>query len=352
MRYAKTGVTTMTSRKLTVVEAQPKAVATTAQLEALIELIAPTGGGGMVAATSARVYRDTFKRWKRWAAANKVDALALNYNTVAAYLAERETTKASRQRELSALRKLAEVLAIVDYSNPARKAALDSLKLLKLRAAAEGIGQERQRRALNPAEADRMLRYWREVPLADPEAKPSKRPTGATWPTLAKRNRAIVATLLLTGLRRAELATLRWEAIDFHNGTITVRHGKGDKPRQAAIYGAEALEALKAWQLAQPAGYGYVFVNLRKGGHFTTDKPMTATSIYRIVAATALAAAVGHVKPHDLRRTLATELLTTGEAVHNVSAQLGHSDSSTTLNNYAVETEARERRKRGKVRYG
>jgi integrase len=79
---------------------------------------------------------------------------------------------------------------------------------------------------------------------------------------------------------------------------------------------------------------------------------MTATSIYRIVTATALLARLGHVKPHDLRRTLATELLNTGETVHNTGAQLGHADSSTTLNNYAVAAEAVDRRKRGKVRYG
>jgi len=343
----------MTSRKLTVVEAQPKAVATTAQLEALIELIAPTGGGsGMVAASSARVYRDTFKRWARWAADNGLDAMALNYTTVADYLRNRPATKASQQRELAALRTLAKVLAVVDYANPARKAAYESLKLLKLRTTAEAVKRERQRRALNPAEAYNMLRVWRDVPTIEAGSKPKDRPRGAVWPTVAKRNRAIVATLLLTGIRRAELAALRWEHIDFTAGTMAIRHGKGDKARDVAIYGQEALEALQAWQQAQPAGYGYVFVNLRKGGNFTGDKPMTATSIYRIVTATALLARLGHVKPHDLRRTLATELLNTGETVHNTGAQLGHADSSTTLNNYAVAAEAVDRRKRGKVRYG
>jgi integrase len=324
----------MTDKAMTTTEGRELTAA--ARLEALINMVAPEhGGSGMVAASSARVYRDTFKRWAKWAADNGLDPLSLNYSTVAAYMADRETSKASRQRELSALRTLAKLLAVVDYANPARKAALESLKLLKLRAAAEGVSQERQRRALGPAEADRMLRVW----AADPT------PSG-------KRNRAIIATFLLTGLRRAELAALQWASIDFHNGTIAVRHGKGDKPRDVAIYGAEALEALKAWQLAQPTGYKAVFVNLRKGDHFTGDKPMTTTSLYRIVTATAKAARVGHVKPHDLRRTLATELLSTGEAVHNVQAQLGHSDSSTTLNNYAVEADARERRKAGKLRYG
>jgi len=288
-----------------------------------------------VAATSARVYRDTFRRWEVWAADNGLAPLDLNYNTVSQYLTDREGTKASRQRELAALRKLAEVLAVVDFQNPARKAAYDSLKMLKVRNLAGETASERDRRALSPAEADRMLRVHADNPTAK-----------------GQRDRAIVATLLLTGLRRAEAAALRWANVDFQHGTITVRHGKGDKARQVAIYGQEAIDALRQWQLAQPSGYEYVFVNMRKGDNFTGDKPMTTTSIWRIVEATAEAAGIGHVKPHDLRGTLATELLSTGTPVHDVANQLGHANASTTLNNYATATEARERRKRGKVRYG
>jgi len=310
----------------------------------LVEMIAPDDPAvpGMVAPSSARVYRNTFAAWLRYAQSAGIDPLDLNFSTVRDFLTVTPGSRSTQQRRLSALRKLAEVAAIADPGNPFRRAAYDSLRLFKSKYAATGAGHERQRRALSPAEADRLLREaQRRVIEAEDHARAK-----------AKRDYAIVATLLLTGLRRAELAALRWHNIDFANGVITVRHGKGDKAREAAIYSQAALEALKAWQLEQPPGYSHVVVRVRRGGVFTEDRPVDTTTIWRVVANLAKAAGLGHLKPHDLRRTLATELLATGDPVHHVQAQLGHENASTTLDNYAVSVDARQRRKAGRVRYG
>ena len=45
------------------------------------------------------------------------------------------------------------------------------------------------------------------------------------------RNRAIMLLLCMSGLRNSELRRLCLSDLDFENGTITVRHGKGDKNR-------------------------------------------------------------------------------------------------------------------------
>jgi len=303
----------------------------------LVNMIAPDSerAAGIVAASSARVYRDTYTRWATWAADQGLDALDVNYNTVSAYLSDRDTTKASKQRELSALRTLAKTLSIVDFNNAVRKAAYESLQLLKVRATGDGKQHERARRALTPAEADRLLRVW----------------AGDDTP-LGLRNRALIVVLLLAGLRVSEAVALTWQDVDFDHGVIKVRHGKGDKYREAALYGSGSLDALRAWHMAQPAGYAHLFVSLRRGGHFCGDTPMSTVAAWGIVTATADRAGIGHVKPHDLRRSLATELLETGSPVHHVQTQLGHSDSSTTLNNYAVSVDARQRRKTGRVRFG
>lgn len=307
------------------------------EFEMLVAMIAPHDDNavGVVAHTSARVYRATYDAWLTWCDESGLDPLDVNFATVGQYLQDRAGTKSSQQRELSALRTLAKTLQIVDYQNPARAAAFESLKLLKVRSTADSRKSERERRALSPADADRLLRVWAE----------DDTPRG-------KRNRAIVAVALLAGLRRSELAALTWSDVDFTNGVIHVRHGKGDKMRDAALYGGEALDALKAWQMEQPMGYQFVFVGLRRGGHFTGDTAMSTTAIWQVVTETAKGAGIGHVKPHDLRRTLATELLETGAPVHHVQQQLGHTDSATTLNNYTGETDARQRRKAGRVRYG
>ena len=49
------------------------------------------------------------------------------------------------------------------------------------------------------------------------------------------RNRAIVILLCMSGLRKSELTSLRLSDLDFENGTISVRHGKGDKSRTVAF---------------------------------------------------------------------------------------------------------------------
>lgn len=313
---------------------------------ALVNMIAPQGDGaiGMVAATSARVYRVTYDRWLVWADGQGVDACDLNYNTVSAYLVDRLTdagqppTKATLQRELGALRKAAEVLAVVDYANPVRRAAYESLKLLRTRSIVASRTSERERRALSPAEADKLLRVW---PAVDPKE---------TSPVLAARNHAIITLLLMAGVRRGSLARLTWNDVDFENGTLALRHAKNDESGEVAIFGG--LEALRAWQMCQPSGYQFVFVPLRKGGHFTGDKPMTTTDLWRIVTETASRAGIGHVKPHDLRRTLLNELLSTGMPTHEVQHQALHKNASTTLNNYTGKADARARRKSGKIRYG
>ena len=307
----------------------------------LVAMIAPESGDGMVAASSARVYRATYAKWQAWAAAQGIAPLDLNYNTVQTFLGDHESAKATKQRQLSALRKLADVLAVLDFQNPARKAACESLKLLKVRNGGGTRQSNRQKRALPYREAQRLLDYWGDLPA---EQGPPQ--------AIRARNAAIMAVLLLTGVRRSELAALRWQDVDFENGVIHIASGKGDKARDVAVYGQTALDALKRWQIEQPSGYAFVFTRFAgRAGRFGPDKPMTAQAIYNIFTLTGERSGVGKTAPHDARRTLLTELLATGTPLQDVQAQAGHARGDTTLA-YAQAVDARQRRKQGRVRYG
>lgn len=285
-----------------------------------------------LAESSRRVYAVVYLKWYDWCEEYGITPLALTLGNIERFLISLPVTRATRERYLVALRKAAETLALVAYDVPEYKIAYEILK--KLKTPTKGAtDSERQKVALSPAQCECAINCW----------------NGDTNREL--RNRAIVAVLLLTGMRRAECAVLKWQDIDLHEGVIDVRHGKGDKRRDVAIYGEAALAALDAWKLAQGGSREYVFCAVTKGDNLGPDQPMDASTIYRAVKATEKRAGLDHFSPHDARRTMATELLETGDHVRDVQEQLGHAKAQTTLR-YAQTVDARERRKRGKVRYG
>ncbi len=282
--------------------------------------------------SSARVYHQTFAAWKLWTAANHLSPMDLNAPNVVQFLIDQPVTKATRQRMLSALRTLAEMLAVLDYQNPLRELAVRTLQRIKV--PSENLADnERPKRALTADEADLVLSVWAGESNQD------------------KRNRAIIAVLLSTGMRRSEAVALKWADIDLAEGVIYIRHGKGDKARDVAIYGDLAMNALIDWKKAQGSGRKYVFCTINKGDNLGPDRPMTPTSLYRMVKETEKLANIEHFSPHDARRTLITELLRTGTPLADAQAQAGHSQGQTTLR-YAQAADARQRRQKGHLRYG
>src|SRR5690606_37189886 len=99
---------------------------------------------------------------------------------------------------------------------------------------------------------------------------------------LSKRNRALLAVLFYTGVRRNELVNLTWQDIDLQNGLITIQHGKGDKSRTIPFAGNKAIKYLSEWRDVLPDDRNYVFPSIRKGGHIQNDKPMTTNAVWKI----------------------------------------------------------------------
>jgi integrase len=201
---------------------------------------------------------------------------------------------------LSALRKLARIAAL-DYTAPARRAAYKSLLLL--RASQEGVRDTiRQHRALTPGQTTRVLDTWDKSSL------------------IHTRNRALVALLFLTGIRRAEAAALRWDDIDLDEALIQIRHGKGDKPRIVVIAGQESVQTLRAWRHAQGAARAYVFCRIGKGDRLGPDTSITDQAVYDVVKRTERRSGITF-SPHDARRTFITEALSNGAPLTDVQAR-------------------------------
>lgn len=153
---------------------------------------------------------------------------------------------------------------------------------------------------------------------------------------------AVVATLVLAGLRVHELTALRWGDLDFENRTIHVRRSK----TPAGIREIRMLPALRAILLAhrgrrgRPAAAELVFRTLR-GGPRTKDNVRLRILAPVLVRAAELleardrASLPAGITPHSLRHTFASLLFAIGEDPVSVMRQLGHTDPAFTLRVYA-----------------
>jgi integrase len=284
---------------------------------------------GLASNGSRRVYLNTYEKWIAWCEQTGTHPLLLTGMLVNDFLKAQPVTKTTRQQYLSALRTLVAFLAI---HHPGFEPFYKEIQRLK--APNEGLGgQERNKLALTPAQVERVLHFW--------QGRDDR---------IAIRNHLLLCCGLATGGRRSEIVAIEWRDVDLENGTIVIRHGKGDHQREVAIVGDFGIEAFQAWRAAQGEGWRYVFVGVNKGGKIGPDQPIDVTSYYKMVKA--VAADLGYdFATHDFRRTLITELLRMKAPQRDVQAQAGHADPSTTQR-YALAADASTRRKEFRVRWG
>jgi integrase len=131
--------------------------------------------------------------------------------------------------------------------------------------------------------------------------------------------RPIVETALLTGMRRGELLSLKWEQI--RNGFIYLTETKSGKARQIPINDrlSEVFREVR-WgnQLKSP----YVFCD-SQGRRFR--------AVTRSFASACRRAGIEAFRFHDLRHTFASHLVMKGASLKAVQELLGHSDMAMTM---------------------
>ncbi|MCB1307419.1 MAG: site-specific tyrosine recombinase XerC [Leptospiraceae bacterium] len=146
---------------------------------------------------------------------------------------------------------------------------------------------------------------------------------------LGLRDRAMLETLYSTGIRRTELSNLKLYDLDFDNGTLMVRQGKGRKDRMIPI-GDRALHWIERYlhevrpALARWPDEGVIF--LANNGKAIT--PHTLTGLVRAYVITSGVNKIGAC--HLFRHTMATLLLENGADIRFIQAMLGHASAETT----------------------
>ncbi len=178
-----------------------------------------------------------------------------------------------------------------------------------------------------------------------------------------ERLAAMWRLFLTAGMRRGEVAALRWQDVDFDRSSLSVRQtgnivggvwtvgtpkGRKDasaKSRRLSLDAGtvEALRRHRTLQLQERMAWagdwqdhGLVFV--REDG-----SPLNPSTIGQQLTVRAKHAKLPHVRVHDLRHTYATLALEAGVHPKIVSERLGHANISITLNLYSHVSEGMHR---------
>ena len=158
-------------------------------------------------------------------------------------------------------------------------------------------------------------------------------------PTTPKgiRDRAMLATLLGTGLRREEVTNLTFSHLQQREGRWAVVDlvGKRNKTRTIPMP-PWAKAAIDKWSHVSGLSVGFVFRPLSRGGNLTRPH-LDARAVHSIVAPYADALGFGVIAPHDLRRTFAKLAYRGGAQLDQISMSLGHESIETTQKYLGIE---------------
>lgn len=150
------------------------------------------------------------------------------------------------------------------------------------------------------------------------------------------RDTALLHTLATSGLRVDELSTLTQDQIYVKDKGYQVRvMGKNDKEPRDAPLSPEAYTAIQNWLKQRPIESSYVFTSFQGKGEHPNATPLKDVSIWRIVKGYADQCGIEHIKPHDFRRYVGTQLAKTNP--RHAQKALGHKNISTTMDNYVLD---------------
>lgn len=143
------------------------------------------------------------------------------------------------------------------------------------------------------------------------------------------RDRAMVAAMVLAGLRRCEVLGLAMADIAPGEQRVRITCGKGGRERIVPAAGS-FFAALGGYLDAErPAGAptDKVFVAL-KGPH--RGRPLSAAGVDEVLRGARRRGGLSHATCHELRHTCFTRLREAGMALEAIQAQAGHASIETT----------------------
>jgi len=160
-----------------------------------------------------------------------------------------------------------------------------------------------------------------------PEPGDVKKLLDACGSTFAgRRNMALVALLIDSGLRISEAVALRVGDMNLADGTISVRNGKGGKDG-VGFFGAEASRHVRSWMKVRINLHPDDLLFCTRDGQPLT-RQVAGRILYRLSAKAGLGKKIG---PHALRHYAATSILRQTGDLELVRRVLRHESLTMTL---------------------
>jgi site-specific recombinase XerD len=153
-------------------------------------------------------------------------------------------------------------------------------------------------------------------------------PDQATW--TGRRDHALLALAVHTGLRVSELTTLTLADVHLGTGAHVSCLGKGRKQRITPLTG-DLTAVLRAWLAERAAAPADPLFPTRRGTPLSPDAVQQRLSTHAATAARRCPSLAGKtITPHVLRHTAAMRLLAAGVDTTVIALWLGHEQVATT----------------------
>jgi integrase/recombinase XerD len=259
-------------------------------------------------------YRHTFRLLLRFATErtgtppSELDIAQLDAPLIAAFLEhlqqERENTVATRNNRLAAIHSLFAYLAL---HHPEHAASIQRVL------------------AIPPKRTERNLLTYLTEPEIDALLDACDQ---ATW--TGRRDHAMLALTIQTGLRISELIALTCQDITLSTGANVHTVGKGRKERRTPLIPA-TRKLLKAWLAERGGAPNEPLFPTTTGKHLSRDAIERRLAHHLAVAGENCPSITSkHITMHTLRHTAAMRLLLAGNDITVIALWLGHEQITTT----------------------